>query len=337
MVPPVSTSIAPTPKAIQPPIIQIKFPDWIKDDPRLANNILTADAIARAKFLSLDSTIKEERGLGHIVELLYKFEVMEYLKGDGDDQLTVRLSSGPKYASFPDWYDNRPKDEARRLAEEWSIRNLNRITHKEDGILLLHRTEDGKDYEFVSYEPGRGYGGYPMGETWLWAGGDSGAIVKARIEDIARLMVGRHPACVLNAIGQRAWVRDRIKETYQELTLGGYRKPDPLPRFIVEIDVEKSEDARILEFRRPPYLAPRFSDYWLDGADKHKFALRVYSEYHNESLLPVLESVVPIQPLPEGEYNIYYVQYHSSLPCGYLHDWWSRDILEVVVRVTAQD
>ena len=210
----------------------------------------------------------------------------------------------------------------------------------------------GNDYSFVAYEDGQGYGDRPViGETWLnqaddltyrhkFSGDDGGVIslaeLEARIEYMEPLMAGEYSTCVYWTLAQRDDVRSQIEGTYRELTLGGYREPEPFPRYSVTIDAGKSE---VFLFRRPPYKAPRFSDYWLDGEDKDLFAIYTRS-YENEDseLLSTIDAVYTYLDLPEGVYSVYYSQYHRLLPCdvGWASGGWrSADTTEWVVEVIA--
>ena len=160
-----STSSVPT---ATHPIIQVEFPAWVEESPKMAQHIATSDVIAKTKFVSLDSTTKRHGSYGYVAELVYTFEVVQYLKGDGADELVVRMSSGPKYIAFPDWLDTRTESEALELAQSWLGRSINIVGNKRDAILLVGRSGEGEDYYFTSSEDGQGSGGYPtVGETWL--------------------------------------------------------------------------------------------------------------------------------------------------------------------------
>ncbi len=338
---------APTPSG---PLFQLEFPAWVDESPQMAAFIERTPVIAEAKFLSLESTVKEMNSpaLGYEAELLYKFQVIQYLKGDGADELIVSLSSGPKYNAFPDWMAHRTEEEARELAVNWLRRNPGGFGNGK-GIIFLFRPFQENDYSFIGAEHGQGYGGKPIiGETWLYAGVDSlywhkftggtdTAIsleaLKGRIDDIRILMEGQYAECVSHSLHQRSEVRERILGTYRELTLGGYREPEPLPRYMVEIDADMSEYAKVFVLRRPPYRPPMVSDYWLDGRDKDLFAID-----SEPSTIGSYESVAFVGVPAEGEYSIYYSQFHRSLPCNdedWGGDaWWEADTAEWVVNVT---
>ena len=346
-----TATLVPTATSIpSPKIVQIEFPDWVDEYPRFAKYIANSAVVARARYVSVDSVVEEHGNYGHIVVMLYKFRIVEYMKGNGPRELTVSLDSGPKYIAFPDWLDHRTEEEARELAENWLNRSRGIFADRGEGVLLLHGSVN--DYSFVAYEDGQGYGDRPViGETWLnqaddltyrhkFSGEDGGVIslaeLEARIEYMEPLMAGEYSTCVYWTLNQRDDVRSQIEGTYRELTLGGYREPEPFPRYSVTIDADKSE---VFLFRRPPYKAPRFSDYWLDGEDKDLFAIYTRS-YENEDseLLSTIDAVYAYLDLPEGEYSVHYSQYHRSLPCdvgwGY-GGWRSADTTEWVVEVIA--
>ena len=311
----------------------------------------TSDVVAKARFVSLDSAIREHASWGYVAELIYKFEVVQYLKGMGANELVVRMGSGPKYIAFPDWIDHRTESEALELAEDWLSRTLAIVGDKPDAILLLNRSGEEEEYSFTSSESGQGRGGYPiLGETWLpeapdskyWFQPKGGVTVETSlsdlnmlIEEMDALLEGDYAPCAIWALYERSRVRDQLLGIYRELTLGGYREPEAFPRYEVEIEFEESERVTVFEFRRPPYRSPRFSDYWLDGIDKDLFAIDNLAK-------PTFtyEGLRTVGGLSQGEYSVLYSQYHRSLPCDKyfsIHEgaWRTGDTTEWGVSVIA--
>ena len=142
-------------------VVRIEFLAWVEESPGMAQSLATSDVIAKAKFVSLDVTVKSHDSWGHVAELVYTFEAVRYLKGNGDDELVVRMSSGAKYIAFPDWLDSRTQSEAVELADNWLSRSIDIFDNGQNGILLLRRSGQGEDYRFTSSEEGHGYGGSP--------------------------------------------------------------------------------------------------------------------------------------------------------------------------------
>ena len=105
-------------------VVRIEFPTWVEESPGMAQSLATSDVIGKAKFVSLDVAVKSHASWGHVAEVVYTFEAVRYLKGNGDDELVVRMSSGPKYIAFPDWLDNRTQSEAIELADDWLSRSM---------------------------------------------------------------------------------------------------------------------------------------------------------------------------------------------------------------------
>ena len=70
-------------------IAQIEFPSWVDGSPAMAQAIAYATTIARARVASVSSSTTNYPDYGPRAELTYRFEVDEYLKGDGDDELVV--------------------------------------------------------------------------------------------------------------------------------------------------------------------------------------------------------------------------------------------------------
>ena len=334
----------------KPVIVQVEFPIWVEESPKMAQHIATSDIIAKAKLVSLDSATKRHDSWGYVAELVYTFKVVQYLKGDGADELFVRMSSGPKYIAFPDWLGVRTESEAIELADRWLGRSMNVIDNKRDAILLFDRAEPG-EYYFRSAEDDESHIGYPaIGTTWLvevkpsiyrhrFMDGQSGTIslsdFNSRIEDMRSFMEGDYAPCIAMALNYRTRVRDQLIGVYRELTLGGYREPEPFPQYMAAFDSEPAPSTMVFRFLRPPYLAPRFSDYWLDGRDKDLFAINA-SDRAGFSY----EGLLTAGLLPQGEYSIHYSQFHRSLPCDedfqYVEEAWQIwDTAEWVVNVTA--
>ena len=83
--------------------VQIEFPPWVETSPDIAQPIVLSAVIAKARFLSIEPIIRKHSTWGYVVEMVYRFQVFQYLKGEGSDELVIHLSSGPKYIAFPDW------------------------------------------------------------------------------------------------------------------------------------------------------------------------------------------------------------------------------------------
>ena len=347
--PTATPAVVPEPTAT-PSVVQVQFPTWVEESPKMAHHIATSDIITKAKLVSLDSATKRHDSWGYVAELLYKFEIVEYLKGSGPNELVVRMDSGPKYIAFPDWLGLRTESEAIELADRWLGHSMNAIDNKRDAILLFDRVEPG-EYYFRSTEDDESHIGYPaIGTTWLvevqpsiyrhrFMDEQSGTISLSDfndlIEEMSLLMKGDYAPCLSMALYYRTRVRAQLLGVYRELTLGGYREPEPFPRYSAQVDLERSENATVFSFRRPPYQSSRFSDYWLDGRDKDLFAIDIYDD-----ATLFYEGLRTVSTLSQGEYSVHYNQFHHSLPCDedfqYVEDAWQIwDTTEWVVTVTA--
>ena len=271
----------------------------------MALHIATSDLIARVRPISVHSTTKrhDEPSLGYVAELIYKFDVVQYLKGTEDDEIVVRLNSGPKYNAYPDWFGHRPEKEAIELAGMW-LKERQQDSDRMGAILLLRWSDSKQTYFFRSVHEIQGRGDRPVfGETWLvededsmyqhiFTDEESASIslshLEVRIDNVRRLMEGEHSDCVFGALNARSRVREQIRGTYRELTIGGYREPEPFPQYTVavESDALKYAPITVLRSRRPPYKTPRFSHYWLDGSDRKLFEtdISVDSTYTYEAL-----------------------------------------------------
>ena len=82
---------------------------------------------------------------------------------------------------------------------------------------------------------------------------------------------------------------------------------------------------------RPPYVTPRFSDYWLEGDDRDAFEIHFGDDFDSHELMR------PVSNLGKGEYRVHYSQFHRSLPCDVDYyderNWSSVDTMDFVVRV----
>ena len=354
---PTSTATTPataTPTAA-PHVFRVEFPEWVEESPKMALSIATSDVIAKASLLSLESTTRKFYNNGYEAVMIYRFNIIQYLKGHGAEDIEVRIGSGPKYLMFPDVLAKRTESEALEFAEQWLYLSKRAVGSKQDAILLLRRWPQADDYYFVSYEDD--FRNYPsIGETWLDAESDSTyrhmfmdgepvaislADLKTRIEDLTRLTEGEYGQCVSNALYWRNRVRSQILGTYREFSLAGYGEPDPFPRYQVSLDSEESryfpgfDNSRpVFEFRRPPYESPLFSDFWLDGKDQDLFTIHtsIDDDY-------TYEAIAIVEDLPQGSYSVHYSQYQQSLPCDEEFPdvegaWRSSDTAEWVVYVS---
>ncbi|MDE2902685.1 MAG: hypothetical protein OXP73_06610 [Chloroflexota bacterium] len=334
-----------------PRVVRPEYPDWVKVSPQMAADIATSDAIAQVKLTSIESTTKKNLYGLYNVEIIYRFDVVQYLKGGGAEVLNVRIVDWPP--PFP--ASERTKSDAHKIERNWLSLSRAAVGHRRDGILLLSRGPNTGDLGFLRHEePAYDYPAF--GESWLYEVEDSmyrhqftdGEPVdislgdlKSRIEDMRRLTEGAYGECVKSALHWRNRVRSQLLDTYQEFRHpGGYRDPGPFPRFEVSL---ASHDSRhyplfrssrpVFEFRRPPYKLPMFSDYWLDGEDKDLYTIhvRIDAEY-------TYEGMAIANDLAPGTYSVHHGQYHQSLPCdeespGVEGAWWSWNAAEWVVNV----
>ena len=307
-----------TPTA-DPLVVRVEFPEWVDESPRMALRMATSDVIARARLNSLESTTTKFHEFGFQAVLIYKFRIVQYLKGDGANEVEVRIGSGPKARSV-DVYEARTESEARDFARSWLYNSRAAVRDAQDAVLFLQRSTLIDGYlSFTSYEDDLQH--YPAyGETWLAADGEamyqhkfmdgelttiSSFDLKTRIGDLSRLTEGEYGLCVIGALYRRDRVRRPGLGTYREETQAGYREPEPFPRYEVAMNWPVPDFLRVFVLRRPPYVLPIFSDYWLDGRDRDLFAIRTRanSKYTYESIFianspPRGEFQCPLQSIP---------------------------------------
>ena len=309
----------------------------------MASQIANSDVIAEVKFTSLESATKEHPSYGFVAELTYKFEVIKHLKGDGTKEIVVREIDGPS----SDVIVHRSEEEVRKRAESWLLYSKAVVGAKQNAILFLRHNRETNEYSFAVLEIGSS-DHLALGTSWLGAVDDSmyrhlftdgeAAIIsvadlKIRIEQLSLLTEGEYGGCVRSALYWRDRVRRQTLGTYREMTIAGFKPPEPFPRYEVALNSVEARSSTVFEFRRPPYRSPLFSDYWLDGEDKGLFAIetRIYPDF-------TYEAIVIAEELPPGTYSVHYSQYHESLPCSEMSpyvesEWWTSDTAEWVVNI----
>ena len=351
-----TTRTTPAPTAVstqigRPPLILLEFPNWIEESPHHAAAIAASNVIVIANLVSIESAVAALHvNFGYEAELTYRFEVIEYLKGDGQEELAVTIGSGPFYQGFPDVIGHRTEEEARELGERWKKQSLNRWANIEHGILFVEQSLTGR-HSFASTE--WSLPPHPaIGETWLWENidGTYGAYgvepvsietLAARIEDMRQLRDGQYMHCVDRTLHKMIEVRDRIEGTYRELTLGGWIEPEPLRRRIVELSAKDLAHPRYYDTTlvsrsdRFPPITSVFGHYWLDGKDKDLFAIDIYEL---DDTGDITERLLFVGGPNVGEYTVHFSQYHKTIPCDSgppwnPANWWHWDAVEWVVRV----
>ena len=328
--------------------VRIEFPPWVETSPDIARSMVISAVIAKARFLSIEPVIRETPHWGYVAEMVYRFQVSQYLKGEGPDGLVVNLSSGPKYQAFPDWLTMRGEEEARQLAEKWLAASLAMYDNQGDGILILRDVGPEQRYSFTHINtPSPGYGGYPViGRTWLPEDKDSIYRIEFMrrktptislsefndlIDDFRPLLEEQYGVCINLILGQVNRVRSQMRGTYRELTLGGWIEPKPFPRQVLTFDSQVQANTEIFRFTRPLQESPGFGAHWLEGKDKDLFAIDLHADADN-----FYESLRTVQTLPIGEYSVHFSKHERPLPCSYApgpDDWPFRETVELVLNV----
>ncbi len=340
-------AVAPT---VADNIALIEFPSWVDESPAMAQAIAYATTIARARVASISSATSNYPDYGPRAELTYNFEVDEYLKGDGDDELVVvRVSVLTRDASSGA-YLFRTESEARELAELWLIEAQQTTLFGQDSIVLLGPSGLEGSHAFIQApsDQSEAAGGVPTyGESWLIAQRDalyqhrltdgepetiSLSDFSDRINNIERLSTGGLDNCVDFAVGLRTWVRNLVEGRDSNYPDGvNFRK------FLLTVGSTGATPPYYPELTvvRPPYETPRFSHYWLDGLDKDLFSLEAGSDFTTVERLHMLHN------LAAGEYRVNVNQAHMSLPCAlpFYYDpdadsWQVSETTEWVITVT---
>ena len=331
-------------------IAHIEFPSWVDESPALAKAIAYATTIARARLASISSDTTNYLAYGPRAELTYRFEVDEYLKGDGDDELVVLRVSVLTPDPSSGEYFFRTESEARELAELWLIEAQQTTVLGQDSIILLGPSGLDGSHAFIQ-APGdqtEATGGVPTyGETWLIAQGGSLyqhrltdgepetvslSEFSDRINDMERLSASEQENCVDFAVGLRTWVRNLVAGRDPN-----FPAPVNFRKFLVTVGSTGATPPQFPELTvvRPPYETPRFSHYWLDGPDKDLFSFEAGSDFTTIERLHMLHN------LAAGEYRVNVNQGHMSLPCAlpFYYDpgadsWQVSESTEWIITVT---
>ena len=331
-------------------IAHIEFPSWVDKSPAMAQAIAYATTIVRARVASISSATTNYPDYGPRAELTYKFEVDEYLKGDGDDELAVLRVSILTRDPSSDTYLFRTESEAQELADLWLVEAQQTTQFGQDSIILLGPSGLEGSHAFIQApsDQSEAAGGVPTyGETWLISQGDSLyqhrltdgesetislSELSDRINDLEGLSAGGLDNCVDFAVGLRTWVRNLVDGRDSNYPDGvNFRK------FLVTVGSTGATPPYYPELTvvRPPYETPRFSHYWLDGPDKGLFSLEAGGN------LTTVERLHMRQNLAAGEYRVNVNQGHMSLPCAvpFYYDpdaesWQVSETTEWVITVT---
>ena len=340
------------PERFDPRIVHFEFPDELGESIQLAELIAGAVVIAVAKLQSIEPRAfpLASSSLGYEAALRYRYEVVQYLKGEGrnGDELTVRVGSGAA-ASGLDVFYHRTKEAAEELADNMLSEAENKEQSGQEALLFLQSKKGRSDYNFPPIQSNR-YKEFPViGETWLPAVGEStyqlnipgepsASISIEELESLIQIvapLTRDYTRCVSVALSHRQRVRAQFLGEYRTLGItGAFEEPQPFRRKEVTLEYPVDTDSLVVAIATPPYRTPRFSHYWLDGKDKDSFEIYVHADLGNS-----LEGFVSKGDLPPGEYSVLFSSYHTSLPCdapqSTEHTWWSKDTTEWIIRVVA--
>ena len=327
-------------------MVQIEFPSWVEESPKMADYIASSEIVAVANLVSIDTEILEiEKGQDYWVDLLYVFRVDEYLKGGGRNELVVVENSGRKHDLDIIYY--RSREDAVELADRWLQERKIMASGKEEAIIFVERPTSQGQYKFtgryLSYLP-------IVGTAWLPKVGDSGqpeyehrltddkteniglSGLRQRIEELRPVLEGEYAECATQALSNRDAVRDQRLGTRRVTDWkGAWGDPRPFSKYELSFDAPLEAGEYVVHIDRPPYVTPRFSDYWLEGDDRDAFEIYFGDDFDSHELMR------PVSNLGKGEYRVHYSQFHRSLPCDldYRNErfWSSDDTMDFVVRV----
>ena len=245
----------------------------------MAWSIADSDVIARATLEWIEPSTYLE-GRSHEAAMSYAFRIVEYLKGEGGDELVITL----RFRELSDVRSYYTEQEAQRLADRWLTKSEPLFDGKESGILFLKdwnqrpnsfSTISRSHYEFTRLTYWEWDANPIVGATWLPEVGESTyeyqplndevtmfslADVKSRIWDIRQLLEGEYGLCVKGSLEARSLVRSKILDAHWVPgPIGGYFQVEPFLQGRVPHSWRPSlRPFRVsaLEFERPPYSVP---------------------------------------------------------------------------------
>ena len=335
----------------------------------LEERILRSEVIARVKLRSFSASAEPlDPNLVDLASdnlyagvLLFEFEVLEYLKGAGDRQITAIVHPGYGGSEYVSQQDAAAT--AKRLSEfrspRWDDREA--IVFLENNDLLVRGAQQPERYILGAIANGDGYSiTSRYSKQWLpaasveGASGASGSAEQRFLTDApstsnaagAAGVVEQAPSITLSELKTRITELDAEvsagdgSEEYLQCVKAGYEwerrviyfkhgeKPE---RYDHNVASGLSARTQLYEDWRTPYIrqatleypdAPH-ADYWLEGRDKDLF------------LVEHPGVVFTVRPLPGGEYKMYYqVRGNEYVICDAYPDA-LREIEEHVVRVTS--
>lgn len=335
----------PTPDPNVP--VQVEFPTWVEESPKMAYLIAWSEIVVKASLVSIHTELVErEKDLDYWVDLIYTFNVEEYLKGAGGDELTVVEHSGPK-ANF-DILKWRSKEEALQLAASW-LQERKQMAAGNKNAIILALQPDHETHHLFTEQYSSSY--LPIIETsWLplveesenaeyqhQLTDDSASTIELsqlrnRVLELSSISGDEYSDCVTQALYNRDKVRDYRLGTLQVSSgHGSWVDPYPFPKYEFTINPQNRFNYRVFWLNRPPFQTPRFSHYWLDGRDSELFEVHIREDGDS------YEMIWPVEDLQPGEYKLYYSQFHRSLPCNqdYRSEsfWISSDTMNITVKV----
>ena len=358
-----------TPLPAPQPAAAVRAPDAPST---LDELIFLSNVIARVTLNSAESHVIADPPGTYTPALKFRFQVIEYLKGDGDTELTVEVPLDAFNVSVerPSVSVDRPSAEA--TAEAMADARDRSWDGRESIVLLgpsnagqaagasgpmMHRFT-GPEYpvNIYQYAITSGYN-----RVWLPAAdpsGSSGAVGSAEPEYLTGPPYAQSqgatgsssanaPTISLSEINKRIKANDdllaenRDVQGYEECIRGKFRydayvRNGHFKPFSVDANIPsgQSEGYRLSsKYQEGEY----YSKWWTTGPDSDLFVLRMVDDSDGDPSTGFVWEHVATRPIPRGVYRIFYnVQSSRWIPCNYNPES-IHDLSEIVVTVTAPD
>ena len=349
------------PKPAQP--YHLDFPAFPEQDPTTTEELIfLSSAVARVRLLSASPGVRRyptEGGYeGRIVPVFaFRFRVIEYLKGSGGDELTVRVLAE----------DVDPRRYAARAMSRAASNALPSPTPNPSIALMLAqsalgerdtRWDDREAIVFLRPSPIAGEAGvyefanrsgrtpglhnyavssdyensYFPNRAWLpRAAPDSSSSSEPRYLAAApdspsapvislsemKALVAADADMTAKGEGVPGY-EDCVRTKFEYDALYKNRPPEMTSREI-RIPSGRSAGYRIGENAPYPHdPAPYYERWWFAGGDSDLFAVRIVDDPDNDPATGYSTEDVALRPLPAGEYKVFYnVQYSDWVPCDY--------------------
>ena len=322
-----------------------------------------SSVVARVEFLSASAGVRiyqTEDDRRAQPAFVFRFRVVEYLKGSGDDELTVRVVALGRYD--PIIYPDENEALTLMIAQSRLDERDTRWDDREAVVFLRpsHISAEAESgvYEFADRgDLSPGLYAYDIASSrnraWLPAvasasssslepryltgapGAQSGgAATKSISLSEMKALVAANEEMAAKGKNVPGYA-DCIEEKFE---LDARYKRDPPDMGFAEYRIHSGQPAgyRIAgPYARAP--AAYYDRLWFEGPDSDLFASRIANDPDNDPATGYAREYVALRPIPEGEYKaLVNFQYSAWRPCGYYPEV-ALNMIEATIIAAAPD